>query len=773
MSTLQRQKSRLPRPLSSFIGREDDIQAVCELFLSGARLVTLTGPGGVGKTRLAIAVAEKLSAGYEGDVVFVSLAPLADDDLVVPTIARTLDVEESMDQPIVDRVVDYLESYPTALVLDNVEHLLGAAPEIAMLLQACPALIVLATGREPLNLQGERIFEVRSLGLPNERGTRSKPPNGESPAVRLFADRAGQAMRDFTVTDENRTAVHEICRRVDGLPLALELAAARMKTLSPDDLLCRLDQPLAVLTGGPRDAPDRQRTMRATLQWSYDLLNPDEQRLLCCMSVFAGGGTLEAIEAVSPGDSTLDALSSLVDKSLARRIEDPDGRTRYDLLVPVRQFAYEQLRLDTRDVDTVRKRHAKYCRLTVDELRHRVDESDAPAYLDRIEREHDNIRAALNWCRESDQIELGLDIVGEVGMFWVLRSYVHEGLAIADSFLAHPCADAPTEARVKALWVSVWMHFRLGDRGRPLELAEESYAIACQIGFDEFVAHGLFDRGICYRQRGDIQKTVVLWKEALEIFRRLDDRAMVVRILTNWGQIATSDGDLEHARELLEEALRIGRTDDLKISTALALGAAANASLESGDPAGAWRHRRDQMTLYAELKHHEGIANNLRGVAVLCRLRNQPEAAVRLLSAGVALHERLGLTYHTFRHARDVGEEFEKLRIVLPEAVFDAARAAGGAMTMEEAAAYALEVLSENGATCDPSPPDGLTPRETEVLSLIAAGRSNRQMAEDLYLSIRTVERHVANIYRKIDVHNRAEAARYALEHGLAAAPTT
>ena len=762
-------RSNLPIPLSSFIGRDEDIAGVCELFMAGARLVTLTGPGGVGKTRLALAVAEKLEAGFESEVVFVSLAPISDARLVVPTIARSLGVEESVDQPILDRVVDHLDGHRAALILDNVEHVLDAAPDVASLLQACPELVVLATGREPLRLQGEHIYEVRSLGLPPESGGQPAHTTGESPAVALFVDRASQAARDFVLTPENRPAVHAICHRVDGLPLALELAAARLKALSAEDLLCRLDQPLSVLTGGPRDAPDRQQTMRATIQWSYDLLTPGEQRLLRHMSVFAGGGTLEAIEAVSPGDTAIDDLSSLVDKSLVRRSEDPDGRTRCDLLEPVRQFADEQLRLDARETECARNRHAEHCRTMVDGLRNRIDAPDGPAYLDSIERENDNIRAALNWYLESDQIELGLDLVGEVGMFWVLRSHVHEGLAYAESFLLHSPESAPTKARVKALWVSVWMNFRRREWDRAYDLANEVYCSARQINFQEYIAHGLFDRGLQARARGEFQKAAELWDEALSIFRSLDKRAMVVRLLANYGLMFIMQGDVARATELADEGLAIGRANDLKISTALTLGTLADAALQSGDIRKAAQFRRDQLRLYIELNHHEGISNNLRSTAEMCRRRGQAAAGTRLLAAGIALLERRGLKYNTaavFQH--EVIDEFERLRAMLPESRFEEARAAGSAMTKEDAGAYALEILTQEPLKED-APPDGLTPREAEVLSLIAAGRSNREMADDLYLSIRTIERHVANIYRKIDVHNRAEAARYAIEQGLAA----
>ena len=758
MSTLQRQKSNLPRPLSSFIGREDDIQAVCEHFLSGARLVTLTGPGGVGKTRLAIAVAEKLDVGFEGEVVFVSLAPLADHDLVVPTIARALRVKESADQPILERVVDHLQGRRAAIVLDNVEHVLDAAPDVASLLQACPDLFVLATGREAIRLQGEYENAVHPLKLPGE-------VEGEGPAVQLFVSRAQQADREFEVTASNRGAVMEICSRLGGLPLALELAAARLKTLSTEDLVARLDRPLTLLTGGPRDAPSRQQTMRAAIQWSYDLLEPDEQRLFRELSVFSGGGTLEAIEAVSSAKSTIQDLMSIVEHGLVGREEELGFAARYVMLEPVRQFALDQLTSEG-ELTRARQRQAAFIAQSVRGVYDEINGPRSGSAMMRMDQELDNIRAALDWLRESGPVDVGLQIIGDSYVYWFQRGYVSEGICRTRSLLEVSDADDPTIARGWASLAFAWfLKFQGRDRDA-IAAARECLVIGRTAGDLRLEAFGQFTLGSCHRTLGEFECALSRWDRALPAFRELGDDPMIVRVYGQIATLLTVKCDLERARTMGERGLAIAREGDLGLALALVLNVLGHVELAANDFSRAEGYLRESLSIYRDLGSIWAMSELLRAIADVARHRDALEDAVVLHIVSCSLPKLSGSDAGSNIHSFGTDDELESLRTRMSSARYELALERGRAMSIDEAVSLALTV-GVDVADTDPELPGSLTPRELEVLKLVAAGRSNREVAAELYVGVRTVERHVANIYDKIGVHNRTEAARFAFEHDL------
>ncbi len=752
----------LPRPLSSFIGREAEIRAVCELLLSGARLVTLTGPGGVGKTRLAVAVAESLATGFDGQIVFVSLAPLSDARLVEPTIARALGVDESTGKPPWDRLIERLRGRKTAIVLDNVEHVVQAAPDIATLLHACPDLLVLATGRQPLRLQGEYDVAVQPLRLPEAAAA-------DGPAVQLFVSRAQQVDRRFQLTDANRKAVVAICRRLDGLPLAIELATARLKVLAIDELLRRLDDPLALLTGGPRDAPDRQQTMRATIEWSYDVLSSAEQTLFCQMSVFAGGATLAGIEAVADGDAVIDDLHSLVEQGLVLRVAGSGKTARYNMLEPIRQFAHERLQRDDGELSCVRRRHAHYYRTSVRDLRKRIDGPDGPDELRRVDREIDNVRVALTWLHEQEEIDAGLQMVGDLGMYWFQIGNAQEGMQAAMTFLNHPSARDPSRFRAAALWTAVWLELPLGGHESARRFADELLDIGNRLDDSEARAHALFTAGVCFRPT-DPARAVELWTTALDTFRTCGDYAMVVRGLGQLGMQHVQWGRLDQARVLLEEGYDLA--GDHGLARGLVINGLARVSRSAGDDARAVELLRESLLEYMALRSPWAGASILQELAQIARRRGSLEDAVWLLSLAEHMFNRSGVGPFDLGvgHLADAG--VEDLRQLLSAERFDAAWSEGKAATVADAHRR-TEALLERPDSPGMTLPDDLTPREAEVLALIAVGRSNRQMADDLYLSVRTIERHVANIYRKIDVHNRTEATRYAIRHRLVDTPTT
>ncbi len=740
---------------------------MCELFVAGARLVTLTGPGGVGKTRLAITVAEQLAAGFVGEVVYVSLAPIADHRLVLPTVARMMGVEESTDAQILDRLMEYLHDRRAAILFDNVEHVLEVAPEISSLLQACPELIVLATGREPLKLQGEYEYAVRPLAVPRDGHGVAEPGEPESAAVQLFVERARQASHDFVLTGEIADSVRTICRRLDGLPLALELAAARLNVLAPRDLLDRLDQPLLVLTGGPRDVPDRQQTMRATLQWSYDLLTCSEQQLFRRMSVFAGGGSLDAIEVVCPDGSFLDNLASLVSKGLVRRVEAPDDPARYDMLEPVRQFSMECLGEFGDETQQVRQLHTEYFVSLVEDLNRRLDGPEAPAWFNRIELEHANLRAALHWMQASNQVEPGLQLVGELAIFWHQHAHISEGRRFAEMFLTAPGATKRTIQRARALCFASWTWMNINEDQAALEMNDEACSIAEELGDRSMLAHALFVRGVCHFRQGEDERATLDWERALLLFREFEDRSMVVRVLNHLGNVARQQGNLKRSRAVLEEALVLARSSDLKAVTAHALGSLGSTVERSGEDRAAIDLYHEQLVLYLELGISRGIAGCIERIASLAQREDKSDHAICLLGAASVLRQQGGGLGYRVTVDGDIDKELGELRSKVPEVEFRSAWDRGRGMVLEDAVELALQPLQAIQDEHRPAAPGGLTPREVEVLVLMAGGLSNREMADELYLSIRTVERHVSNIYRKIDAHNRAEATRYALQHNI------
>src|SRR5215204_262131 len=466
----------LPVPLTPLIGRDQEIEAVAALLTQlTVRLLTLTGPGGTGKTRLALAVAERLAPAFPDGVVFVSLAPVADPALVAPAIAERLGVRERAEQTLREALVTHLAGKRLLLVLDNFEHVLPAAPLVAELLGTCPALRVLSTSRAALHLSGEHLYSVPPLALPDARRLPPLEELGQTAAVRLFVDRARAVKSDFTLSEANTPAVVEIVHRLDGLPLALELVAARARALSPAALAVRLDRRLPLLTGGAQDLPDRQRTLRNTIAWSYDLLRPNEQTLFRRLGVFAGGCTLEAAEAVADLDKPFDVLegmTALLNTSLLQS-EEQAAEPRYTMLATIREFAQERL-IESGEESATRDRHARFFRDLAERAGPEIVETADPAWLDVLDREHDNLRAALAWSRDTDDHDTLLRLAGDLAMFWYYRGYLGEGQRWLDQALETPADAHAARPRAWALTNSGMFANVGGETDRAIALLTES-----------------------------------------------------------------------------------------------------------------------------------------------------------------------------------------------------------------------------------------------------------------------------------------------------------
>ncbi|HEY1565034.1 MAG TPA: BTAD domain-containing putative transcriptional regulator [Gaiellaceae bacterium] len=606
----------LPVPPTPLVGRRLELAAVSALFRDeGARLVTLTGPGGTGKTRLGLAVAQALEPELRHGAVFVGLAPVTSPELFLPTVAEALDVRES-------EVVEHLRERRLLLVLDNFEQLLAAAPAVAELLAAAPRLWVLATSRAPLRLAAEQEYPVPPFETP-DAGLRFEALV-QTDALRLFAARARAVDPDFDLDSATAPDIARVCGRLDGLPLAIELAAARSKLLAPAELLERLEREPHLLPAGPRDAPARQRTLAATIRWSYDLLGQDERVAFARLGVFSGGCTLEAAESVC--DVSLETLASLVDNNLLRRRD-----SRFTLLETVRRFAADRLEED--GAAEVRRRHARWLADLAEATKAaNLAGEDPVPWLDRLEAEHNNIRAALGWAIDSD-VELALKLVSALRPFWEVRGHWTEGLRWAEQALAAGGAAAP-ETRSAAVAFAAGAALRVGDLERADQLYEEVLEVAREQGDAEGEARALSDLGTVASVRGDLANGRRFLEESVERYRELDVPRGLAIALSNLGDAAGQEQRFDEAIAVTTEALAIQRELGDRGRQAISLNNLGYFSLQAGavEPARGWLEQAVALTF--ELGYKEVMAYALASLARICLIDGDAARAARL--AGVA-----------------------------------------------------------------------------------------------------------------------------------------
>jgi predicted ATPase/DNA-binding XRE family transcriptional regulator/Tfp pilus assembly protein PilF len=717
-------------PSTPFVGRQDELARIAALLgRPHVRLLTLTGSPGAGKTRLALEAAASLAASYRDGGVLVTLGPLTGPRLVMPAIRQGLGLDEADAESPLETVARHCRVRHLLLVLDNFEHVVAAGPELAELLARCPGVQALATSRAPLRLRAEHELQVPPLEL---------PADGSEPAalravssVRLFLDRVGAAAPAFRLTARNAAAVAAICRRLDGLPLALELAAPWMKLLPPQDLLTRLDRRLDLLVAGPRDLPERQRTMRAALSWSCELLEPGARALLRRLSQFPASAPLSALECVCEAAGPLDGgvlhhLAALGDHCLVLRLS-PDGvEPRVTMLESIREFGRELL-VEAGELEVTARAHlAHYVDLAVQARRELRGRAQA-AWLARLRREHDNVRAALGWAADRGETEAGLRLAAELSAFWDFAGHRREGLSWLERLLSAG-GDVDPHVRAEALHTAASLAWRVGSyelaaarqreslaifrelrdprgvanatrgmgialdgQGRYAEsllLFEEAVSLLRELGDREPLASALLNFGVAQARHGDRGRSTALYEEALAIYRDLGNALSTAHCLVNLGNRARADGNLELAEARHEEAAAIARRLDAPFHLAAALVGLGEVARTRGDTATASDHFREGLRQFARPDERQGVAVCLRMLGWAAWTEGRAEKAARLYGAGEALWPDASAADEDEEHLHT--ETAAALRERLGPAAYAAAYAAGARLSVEEAVAEAL-----------------------------------------------------------------------------------
>jgi len=637
--------TNLPGELTSFIGRDRELHAIEALF-DRARLITLTGPGGSGKTRLGLRVAASMLDRFPDGVHFVELAPVTDPALVPSLIASSIGIREEGPRPMEQTLQAELRGRAAMLVLDNFEQVIEAAPVITSLLEAAPRLRVLVTSRGPLKLQGEQEFPVPPLDLPDPTRLPAPEDLAAYEAVALFVDRAMAVDPGFRVTEHNARAIVEICTRLDGLPLAIELAASRLRLLSPELMLERLDRSLPLLAGGSRDLPARQRTLRNTIAWSHDLLSDAVASLFRRLGVFAGGFTVEAARSVCDpqedlGVDTLEGLEALLDNALIRRRDGNRGEVRFDMLQTIREFGLERLGEDV-VAKSIARRHAEYFLAVAEKAEPELRAGDSERYLDLLELEHDNLGAALAWAIAHEEGAVGLRLIAALWRFWHLHGHLTAGRRWADIIVGMPSAAGRTATRARGLWAAAGLAYWQTDPPAVRTATEEALAIARELGDPEILAEATYHAAFWYPFEGDLSTTSAVLREAQERFEQVGNRRGIADCLFAMSVMDRLSGDLPSARAKAEEGLRIHRELGDMFGTTGSLFALGRTAEEMGDLATARSLILESLELSNRMGDRTSIAIALDLLAGHENARGAHLAAMRLAGASAALKDAVG-----------------------------------------------------------------------------------------------------------------------------------
>ena len=798
----------LPTLLTSLLGREQEMVALRQLLSRpDVHLVTITGPGGVGKTSLALQVARELQDAYIDGVFFVSLAATTESTLIIPTIAQSLGVTESSNRLLLNNLKDFLRDRQTLILLDNFEQIISVAPLLTELLEACARLQILVTSREVLRLRGEHEFPLAPLALPDQLSVKNVL---QYPGIALFVERAQATQPDFQLTPDNANVVAEICVHLDGLPLAIELAAARIKLLPPQSMLDHLrEAPLQLLTSGARDLPARQQTLRGTIQWSYDLLSAEEQRLFRWLSVFVGGCTLEAAKGICQ-QASVDNLDSLVNKSLLRQHET-DHSPRLSMLETIREFGLEQL-MRTHELESARRAHTTYYLSFAEDAERHLAGADQKKWLQRLESEQDNLRVALHWAIEQREVEFAQRMAGTLQPFWFRRGRWSEGRRwLEDSLTIETDTTLDQTIRANAIYGAGKLARFQGDFAHARMLCEQSLNIFRTLADRTGVLKTLAQLCRITRFQGDQEATKAYMMEAGSLIETLPDNIVkgeaytdlalammdfslphfqqkvtrylaeserIHRALNNQSGLALAslhqgirasfEGDFSLAISRFEEAERLAiDLGDLRTLSRLA-GGRALVDLHEGDLAAARRRLEISIQQYDRMGDLQ-LGSNITWLAVALHRQGLEVWAARVLGLEETLPDYMRsmnamLVAYTKRFR--LGDVRAELRARLGEKAFNREIEVGHQLRLDDLKAIPHPTSPNQQAPASASG-ETLTGREIEVLQLLAMNLSNLQIAEKLVISRRTVDAHLRSIYNKLDVRSREDAVIVAVENQL------
>jgi predicted ATPase/DNA-binding CsgD family transcriptional regulator len=774
MAALSPLPAAFPHPRTRLIGREMERATAQSLLLEEAvPLLTLTGPGGVGKTRLALTIAADVVDHFADGLVWVDLAPLSDPALVPATVATTLGLPSGPDRSVREALVAHLHAKQFLLIIDNGEHLLDAVGDVVvMVLGACPAVQVLVTSRAPLHVRGEQVFPVEPLTPPLAEETDLETLSANA-AVRLFTERAQAVWPAFRLDGANVAAVAALCRALDGLPLAIELAAARSTLFSPEALLAQMSDRLRWLSGGPRDLPPRQRTVRDTIGWSYNLLPPETQRLFRLLAIFVGGFTLDAVEAVARnakhGDGDVTAtMAALVDHGLVRRV-DHGLSPRCTLLETIREFGREQLAAHG-ELAGIREAHAAWCLALAEAAEPHLGGPEQGHWLARLETEHDNLRAALTWWYETGDAPHGLRLATALLRFWDTRDYMAEGQPRLMALLALPGDAVSLDARARALDAASELASWQGRHEIATQLAVDALAIQRQLANPVGISRALRLLGTNTLAVGDIEQAHIFIDEGMTVARAAGDRAGEALHLRLLGMLQRTCGEPQRAIPFFDASIVLWRALGARDELCNDLGELALAIGHLGDTARARELWAEVLALAHEIGEAWQVARYLEGQAELALIEDRPDLAARLLGAADAWRSK-----HEAPVIGDypsVTQAFAAARERLGDEAYHAALAAGQRLSLDEAVRDLQMAEPAVAPAVAPSARDeaatlGLTPRERQVLALLCERMTDLEIAERLFLSPRTIEGHVSHLLGKLGVANRRDAAAAAVRLAL------